>query len=323
MRIYLHNCHSMLLFDAFHPLRVMSQTPGQKIPEVHSHKHDELCLISAGTPVMRYAGGEVRTEAGTLFLFTEEETHGLRDQGITDTRFWSLEFRIHSHVRAEFRDLFERSPQGRMLKLSPDQEERFCNTCKKIAFEKIALRNGSVAPVHAITAASVLLALQLIDVARWFSMRSETDLVEGRERADRQCFELRQQIYRHASLSGPQGSMVFNLNPRHDSIRHRFRKLFGISPRGLLVRLQVDRAKELLLTSDLSVKEIAFELGYTWQQDFTRAFKKCAGMSPSQWRQCAGDPQSAEISDGVLSENAMAISETAWRPDLLSASCKA
>ncbi|HEY5814686.1 MAG TPA: helix-turn-helix transcriptional regulator, partial [Terrimicrobiaceae bacterium] len=94
------------------------------------------------------------------------------------------------------------------------------------------------------------------------------------------------------------------------------------SPRGLLVRLQLDRAKELLLTSQLSVKEIAFELGYTWQQDFTRAFKKCAGMSPSQWRECAGDPASARTSDELLSENAMRISETARRPDLLSGSCR-
>ena len=40
-----------------------------------------------------------------------------------------------------------------------------------------------------------------------------------------------------------------------------------------------------------------------WQQDFTRAFKKCAGMSPSQWRECAGDPLSAGMSqvDEVLS----------------------
>jgi AraC-like DNA-binding protein len=46
----------------------------------------------------------------------------------------------------------------------------------------------------------------------------------------------------------------------------------------------MDRAKELLLTSDLSVKEIAFELCYLWQQDFTRAFRKCTGVSPGQWR---------------------------------------
>jgi AraC-like DNA-binding protein len=312
----------MFFSDAVHPLRAVSQAPVPNIPERHSHEYDELCLISAGMPVVRHAGREIRSEAGTLFLFTQGEAHDVWDLGIANARFWSLEFRIHSQARAEFHDLFERSPERRMLKLSADQQQRFCNTCKKIAFEKSALQKGGFAPVHAITAASVLLALQLIDVARWFSTHSEIDLVEGREKVDRQCFELRQQIYRHASLSTSHGPMLFNLNPCYDSIRHRFRKLFGISPRGLLVRLQVDRAKELLLTSELSVKEIAFELGYTWQQDFTRAFKKCADMSPSQWRQCAGDPLSAGRSDEVLSKNAMPISETARRPDLLSASCR-
>ncbi|HEY5741225.1 MAG TPA: AraC family transcriptional regulator [Terrimicrobiaceae bacterium] len=310
----------MLLYDGLHPLRATSQIPRLNITEGHSHEHDELCLISAGMPLVRHAGREIRGEAGTLFLFTRGEAHGVWDVGTTVARLWSLEFRINSQVRAEFHDLFERSPERRMLKLSADQQQRFCNTCKKIAFEKIALqKGGSFAPAHATTAASVLLALQLIDVARWFSMHSEINLVEGREKVDRPCFELRQQIYRHASLSTPHGPMLFNLNPRHDSVRHRFRKLFGISPRGLLVRLQVDRAKELLLTTDLSVKEIAFELGYGWQQDFTRAFKKCAGLSPSQWKQCAGDPLSPGRSGAVLSKTAMPISETARRPDLLSA----
>jgi hypothetical protein len=310
----------MFFSDAVHPLRAVSQAPVPNIPERHSHEYDELCLISAGMPVVRHAGREVRSEAGTLFLFTQGEAHDVWDLGIANARFWSLEFRIHSQARAEFHDLFERSPERRMLKLSADQQQRFCNTCKKIAFEKSALQKGGFSPVHALAAASVLLALQLIDVARWFSAHSETDLVEGGEKVDPQCFELRQQIYRHACLSTSHGPMLFNLNPRHDSIRHRFRKLFGISPRGLLVRLQVDRAKELLLTSQLSVKEIAFELGYTWQQDFTRAFKKCAGMSPSQWRECAGDPLSAgrsQTGECFSSENAMPISETARRPNLL------
>ena len=181
--------------------------------ERHSHEHDELCLISAGMPVVRHAGSEVRSEAGTLFLFTQGEAHGVWDVETTVARLCSLEFRINSQVRAEFHDLIERSPERRMLKLSADQQQRFCNTCKKIAFEKIALQKGSFAPAHATTAASVLLALQLIDVARWFSTHSETDLVEGREKVDRQCFELRQQIYRHASLSTSHGPMLFNLIP--------------------------------------------------------------------------------------------------------------
>ena len=45
--------------------------------------YDELCLISVGMPVVRHAGSEIRAEAGTLFLFTRGEAHGVWDLGIT------------------------------------------------------------------------------------------------------------------------------------------------------------------------------------------------------------------------------------------------
>jgi AraC-like DNA-binding protein len=49
----------------------------------------------------------------------------------------------------------------------------------------------------------------------------------------------------------------------------------------------MDRAKELLRTSTLSVKEIAYELGYSRQHDLTRAFHKYSGTSPSEWKICS------------------------------------
>jgi Helix-turn-helix domain len=273
----------MLLSKALSPLSAISRTSVPKTLEWHSHLHDELCLISDGILNVGHAGNKVCPEPGTLFLFTEAEAHGLSNSGNAIVRVWSLEFRVSTELRIELRDLFECSAERRVLKLSADQQQRFCNTCQKIAFE-----NGVAGPLHA-TAASALLALQLIDVARWFSADSGIDLVEAREKVDLQCFELWKEIHRHAFLSTSHGPILFNLNPAYDSIRHRFRKLFGISPRDMLVRLRMDRAKELLLTSDLSVKEIAFEVGYVWHQDFTRAFTKCAGMSPSQWRMCGSE----------------------------------
>jgi AraC-like DNA-binding protein len=44
------------------------------------------------------------------------------------------------------------------------------------------------------------------------------------------------------------------------------------------------RAKELLRSGTLSVKEIANELGYSRQHDLTRAFRKYSGTSPTEWR---------------------------------------
>jgi hypothetical protein len=273
----------MLLSEALSPLSAVSRTTVPKTLEWHSHLHDELCLISDGVLNVGHAGNKVCPEPGTLFLFTEAEAHGLSNSGNAIVRVWSLEFRVSTELRIEFRDLFECSAERRVLRLSVEQQQRFCDTCQKIAFE-----NGVAGPLHA-AAASALLALQLIDVARWFSADSGIDLVKAREKVDPRCFELWKEIHRHAFLSTSDGPILFNLNPAYDSIRHRFRKLFGISPRDMLVRLRMDRAKELLITSDLSVKEIAFEVGYVWQQDFTRAFRKCAGMSPSQWRMCGSE----------------------------------
>ncbi|MBV9492438.1 MAG: helix-turn-helix transcriptional regulator [Verrucomicrobia bacterium] len=269
----------IVLSAALSPLQASSRTAAPATAlDWHAHPHDELCLVADGTPLVGHAGGKVCADTGTLFLFTENEAHGFWNFAGAAARWWSLEFRISSGIRAEFGELFERPPQRRALKLSAGQQQRFCHTCQKIAFEK------GVAGFLNATAASVLLALQLVNVTRWFSDHRQADILDGREKLDPQCFELWQKIHQHAFQPASPGPMCFGLNPGHDSLRHRFRKLFGVSPQGLLVRLRMNRSKELLLSDELSVKEIAHELGYSRQHDFTRAFHKCTGMSPSQWR---------------------------------------
>jgi AraC family transcriptional regulator, transcriptional activator of pobA len=47
----------------------------------------------------------------------------------------------------------------------------------------------------------------------------------------------------------------------------------------------IEKAKEKLLTTNLSVSEIAYELGFEQSQSFNRLFKKKAEMSPLKYRQ--------------------------------------
>jgi transcriptional regulator GlxA family with amidase domain len=142
---------------------------------------------------------------------------------------------------------------------------------------------GSQAKLNAV-AAFAWLTLQLVNVTRWTISYSKTDCPDGLQEIDPQCFELWEKIHRHVSQPPSQGPMLFGLNPGHDSLRHRFRKRFGTSPQQMLIRLRIERAKELLRTSSLSVKEIAHELGYSRQHDLTRAFHKHMGTSPSEWK---------------------------------------
>ena len=130
----------MLLSSALRPLEVSCRTvvPGDVV-DWHAHRHHELCLILEGKPTVGWAGGKVSPEVDTLFLFKESEAHGFWNSASVPARLWSLEFRIRSNLKTQFRELFELSPQRRVLKLSADRRKGFCNACQKLALEKGAL----------------------------------------------------------------------------------------------------------------------------------------------------------------------------------------
>jgi len=63
-----------------------------------------------------------------------------------------------------------------------------------------------------------------------------------------------------------------------------FKAEAGISPRQYLRNLRMERARSLLQTSFLSVKEVTFHIGLTDVSHFVRDFKKHYGMTPSEFR---------------------------------------
>lgn len=62
-----------------------------------------------------------------------------------------------------------------------------------------------------------------------------------------------------------------------------FKKYIGLTPIEYLTHLRIKRAKELLVLSDVKVKEVSQNVGYTDELYFSRTFKRIAGVSPSQF----------------------------------------
>lgn len=51
-----------------------------------------------------------------------------------------------------------------------------------------------------------------------------------------------------------------------------------------LASLRIDRAKSCMQVSDLSITSIAFDVGYNNLWSFERAFRRCTGMTPRQYK---------------------------------------
>ena len=63
-----------------------------------------------------------------------------------------------------------------------------------------------------------------------------------------------------------------------------FKNTMGISPQQYVSKIKVERAQLLLLTTPLSIKQIAYELGFVDHSYFTRLFHKVTGFTPQQYR---------------------------------------
>lgn len=69
-----------------------------------------------------------------------------------------------------------------------------------------------------------------------------------------------------------------------------FQRVTGISPGRFMAALRLQRAKQLLISTSLSVTEISYEVGYSSVGTFSTRFSSSVGVSPSTYRQLDGLP---------------------------------
>lgn len=63
-----------------------------------------------------------------------------------------------------------------------------------------------------------------------------------------------------------------------------FKREFGLSPIQYINKKKVERAQLLLYTTDQTVKEVAYALGFSDQNYFIRMFHKVTGLTPLKYR---------------------------------------
>jgi AraC-like DNA-binding protein len=66
--------------------------------------------------------------------------------------------------------------------------------------------------------------------------------------------------------------------------REWFRKKTGLAPRAYIQRLRIEKGKELLMTTEYSISEIAYQVGFAHHSSFTKAFKESTMIYPREYR---------------------------------------
>nr|WP_283815914.1 AraC family transcriptional regulator [Bradyrhizobium sp. AUGA SZCCT0222] len=64
----------------------------------------------------------------------------------------------------------------------------------------------------------------------------------------------------------------------------QFRAATGLRPHDYLLHQRIERAKSILLGTDMGLAEVALTVGFQAQSHFSTVFKRLTGQSPARWR---------------------------------------
>lgn len=77
-------------------------------------------------------------------------------------------------------------------------------------------------------------------------------------------------------------AQAVSLSPSH--FARAFKSNTGYSPYEYIILRRIDRAKHLLTSTSLSVKEVAYAIGYNSEENFIHSFRRNVGISPGLFR---------------------------------------
>lgn len=126
---------------------------------------------------------------------------------------------------------------------------------------------------------SFLMSATLYQIIAEFPVRKKKKISTSRE-----IERVREYLEVHCTKAIRIGDVakIFYMSPTY--LTMVFRKNYKMSPKEYLMTKKIEKACELLHSTNQTVKEIAYQVGYENQLEFSKMFKKHTGKSPTEYR---------------------------------------
>ena len=122
----------------------------------------------------------------------------------------------------------------------------------------------------------------LIKLSRHIKYGATHSLVGGDKNS--KFLHFRSKIYTMPESITDVGQMAEDMGMSRSGFQHTYKKFFGVNVMTDVIKSRVERAKELLVSTNLSIKEIAVKCGYSSEYSFMRQFKEQVGQTPTEYR---------------------------------------
>ena len=116
-----------------------------------------------------------------------------------------------------------------------------------------------------------------------------------------QNMRLTMQSQVHHNYTPQELAAVLGISPSH--FQHLYKDFFGLPFRTDLINMRIEHAKELILSTNLKLDQVAMRCGYANEQHFYRQFRQKTGMTPKEFLKSANKYASRELTSDSSSTN--------------------
>ena len=233
----------------------------------------QLLYLTEGEGVFRTAScpDEVTIKAGDLFLLFPGEWHTYHPNPATGWKsHWigfrgrNMDDRIRHHFLSPQKPIYHIGYSGEIVRLY------------KNAFETAKAEGAYAQQLMAGIVNHMIGLMYSLERNRELNKRNraQVDMINRARLRIRESLETGLTIQQIAADQGVS----------YSSFRKLFKEFTGISPALYQQDLKLQRAKELLTTTNLSIKEIAYQLNFESPDYFSSKFRSKTGKKPSEFR---------------------------------------
>ncbi len=282
--------HGKYYFDQKNwPLKILPDTTARAtIP--HTHDFIEIFIVSGGSGCQYSTNGKQPLAVGDAFALWPSAWHDF--QNCDNLGVWNCLIGV---------DLFQQTlafcpqtPELRYVWLEgPLALDKRGIVSLHLNLESLALCQTHLSEIkrfdearslysHVEQAGHLLLFLAQLSAAMGEEFRAPVELTDSALGCVQQCAVLIQNEIAHAWTIE---ELCEQLHVSRYHLMHIFKQAKGISPIAYLARCRAERAANLLMRSDLSVNQVADQVGWSDPNYFARRFKAHFGLSATQYRE--------------------------------------
>ncbi|ACY14999.1 helix-turn-helix domain-containing protein [Haliangium ochraceum] len=120
--------------------------------------------------------------------------------------------------------------------------------------------------------------------ATWFSALHTAQAAAREQALDLRLARVRAFIDEHSDAAIDLEAMAAHAGLSRYHFLRAFRRAYDVTPHQYLTQRRIERAKELLMGSDLPVTEVCFEVGFHSLGSFSTLFTRHVGHAPGRYR---------------------------------------